>query len=310
MEQQKEINNLMYDQTETRNKVLKFSVLEKWSISEKGISGINDDVLISLGLMNKKGNYTIGAELLADDNDINNAVLDMVIFGQDISTIIDRKIIAKKSLLTQYEEATTFFNMYYPKVEIVEGFVRKSKYRVPLEAYQEALANALIHRDYLHNGFVSVKMYHNRIEITSPGGLPKGLTEEEYLNNSISMPRNTSIAYVFYFLGIIERLGSGIYRINNAYEKELLKPQHIITDNYVTVILPNILFDDTNLIPEQRIINFLETQQEITRSQVEILLGVNKTNAIRLLNNLVDNKTLKTKGEGRNLVYVLNNRTY
>ena len=49
-------------------------------------------------------------------------------------------------------------------------------------------------------------MYNNRIEIISPGGLPNGVTRENYLKDNLSVPRNTIISQVLYTLGIIEKV--------------------------------------------------------------------------------------------------------
>ena len=57
-------------------------------------------------------------------------------------------------------------------------------------------------------------MYENRIEISSPGGLPSELSEEEYLNGQISILRNPIIGNVFFRLKYIEKFGTGILRIN------------------------------------------------------------------------------------------------
>ena len=62
-------------------------------------------------------------------------------------------------------------------------------------------------------------MYNDKIEISSPGGLPKGVSEEVYKNGGISIPRNPIIASIFFQLHLIERFGTGIRRINEAYRE-------------------------------------------------------------------------------------------
>jgi len=80
----------------------------------------------------------------------------------------------------------------------------------PLPALREALANALIHRDY-HDiaNFILVKVYDDRIWFSNPGGLPEGITVEELKQPHKSRLRNSLIARVFYLAGIIEQFGSG-----------------------------------------------------------------------------------------------------
>lgn len=296
--------NTTYDQLLSSSDNLKFTLLEKCIKKVKNISSFNKDILITLGLINNN-RYTIAAELFADENNLHSSGIDIVRFGKSSSEFIDRKIIEKVSLLKQYEEALAMFEKHYPVIEVVEGFNRVKKTPIPYEAFREALANAIVHRDYYINSNVTISMYDNRVEITSPGGLPEGLSEETYLQTQLSIPRNVIIAQVFFKLGIIEKFGTGILRIRNAYRNHLLKPKYVIKENYIKVILPNLLFDDHDMIPEKRILNFLEMQLEIKRQDLEKLLNVNKSKAVELLNNLIEKDLILPKGKGKNQTYVL-----
>ena len=68
---------------------------------------------------------------------------------------------------------------------------------IPKEAFREAIANELAHRTWDVKSNINVAMYDNRIEITSPGVLPKGISKEEYLNGGISIPRTIFYAMCF-----------------------------------------------------------------------------------------------------------------
>lgn len=298
--------NLSYDQTPSNHDNFKFLILESYFKRAKEIEKFDKDILITLGLINNK-KYTMSAELFSDENNFIASGIDIVRFGQSSSEFIDRKIIEKVSILKQYEEALLMFQKYYLEVDVVEGFNRVKKVQIPQEAFREALANAIVHRDYLINSHIKVSMYDNRIEITSPGGLPIGLNEENYLNVQISIPRNVIVAQVLFMLGIIERFGIGIWRINKSYQNYSLKPKYVIKDNFIKVILPNLLFNDNDMIPEKRIINYLETQLEIRRQDVEKLLEINKSKAVEILNELVDKNLIKLKGNGRSSFYILDN---
>ena len=52
---------------------------------------------------------------------------------------------------------------------------------IPEAAFRETLANAIIHRTWDVNAKIRVMMFDDRIEVVSPGGLPSGITEREYL---------------------------------------------------------------------------------------------------------------------------------
>jgi ATP-dependent DNA helicase RecG len=81
----------------------------------------------------------------------------------------------------------------------------------------EALANALMHRDYgIIGSEVHVDMYDDRLEIYSPGGMPDGaLIQERNIDKVPSIRRNPIIAEIFHRLGFIERRGSGLKKIRN-----------------------------------------------------------------------------------------------
>lgn len=72
-------------------------------------------------------------------------------------------------------------------------------------------------------------MFDDRLEIVSPGGLPSGITEEEYLSGKLSVLRNRNLANVFYGLGFVEIFGTCITRIKQLYAEGLIKPDFEIS---------------------------------------------------------------------------------
>ncbi len=90
----------------------------------------------------------------------------------------------------------------------------------PLEALREALANAFCHRDYqLAGGAVTLAIFDDRLEITSTGTLPAGVTLADLGRPHSSHPRNPSIAYVLYRRGLIEQWGRGTLKIRELVER-------------------------------------------------------------------------------------------
>lgn len=123
----------------------------------------------------------------------------------------------------------------------------------PERAVQEALVNALIHRDYSVLGSeVHVDIYDDRLEIYSPGGMYDGTFVQD-LNplNVSSTRRNPIIADVFARMDLMERRGSGLRKILEAYEveenyKEELKPKFKSTESSFTTILKNLNYVTQN----------------------------------------------------------------
>lgn len=295
--------NMSYDQLEIDEDDLQFTVLDKKLNEVRPVSNFNRDVLITLGLFTNN-KYNIAAQLIADKNNNITLGVDMVRFGHSISEFIDRRTIIGKSILLQYDSALEMFIRHYPEIEKIEGIKRIKKQPIPYEAYREAIANAIAHRNYSVSANIKIEMYDNRIEIVSPGGLPNGVTRENYLKDNLSIPRNTIISQVLYTLGVIERFGTGIRRINEAYFGYDQKPGFVIKDTFIKVILPNVLFNDADMNEETRVLNLLDIKVEITRQDVEILLKVNKTKAVALLNKLIADDLVKSVGTGRKVVYI------
>ena len=81
----------------------------------------------------------------------------------------------------------------------VEGAFRIDRPEYPETAVREAVANALMHRDYSPDGCASqvqVTMYDDRIEILSPGGLCRAMTVDRLGELGVSFPRNQALANI------------------------------------------------------------------------------------------------------------------
>lgn len=98
----------------------------------------------------------------------------------------------------------------------------------PPAALREALANALCHRSYTTEGSsVGVAIYDDRLEITSSGPLPEGISVEDLTRPHSSQPRNELIAGVFHRRGIIEQWGTGTLKMAEATEAAGLPPTQV-----------------------------------------------------------------------------------
>lgn len=154
---------------------------------------------------------------------------------------------------------------------------------IPENAYREAIANALIHRDWNINAHVRIALFADRIEIKSPGGLPKGLTAEEYENGEISCLRNPIIGNVFFRMKYIEMFGTGVTRIRHAYENERVKPKFAVTDNVISVVLPVISNQYNVTADEEKVLKVLMGGSLLASSEIAKDLGYTKTRTLRLV---------------------------
>lgn len=297
--------NMDYEKRKASSQNLNFDVL-KYELKEKaGVKRTDLDILKTLNLYDVNGYYNIAGELLADENKIDFSGIDIIRFGEDINQILYREIISNKSLLSQYSRALAIFEQYYQYEEIV-GYERVKKELIPKEAFREALANAIIHRVWDVNSYIQISMYDTVIEIKSPGGLPSGLSKNEYLHNNISVLRSPIIAGVFYRLGIIEKFGTGIARINSEYINSLSKPDFHIEENSIFIILPIIRTDSLGLAKNEiEIYNLIKKEKELSRKELDKALGFDKWKTIRILNNLMKKNIIQNKGQGPGTIYKL-----
>ncbi len=112
---------------------------------------------------------------------------------------------------------------------------RKEIPEIPYEALREAVINAVVHRDYFEKGAnVMIEIFDNRIEISSPGGLVKGLPIREFGKKSVL--RNANIANLFHRMGYIEKMGTGISRMQDLVKKAGLEPIEFQFTTFVTAV--------------------------------------------------------------------------
>lgn len=92
---------------------------------------------------------------------------------------------------------------------VVRGLERREQWLYPPAAIREALVNAVAHRDYrLRGRSIEVRMFSDRLEIVSPGGLPGFVTLDNIVEEHFS--RNPRIVKGLYEWGFIEELGLGV----------------------------------------------------------------------------------------------------
>lgn len=295
--------NLSYDELESDEKDLKFFFLEEKMKKEIGISEINDDILRTLGIIRSDGKYSNAGALLADENSFCG--IDCARFGETIDIIFDREILEKKSILQQYDEAVSLYRKYYQFDEI-KGAARVTVETIPEKAFRETIANALVHRAWDINAHIRVAMYQDRIEVFSPGGLPKGITAEEYLSGQISVLRNPLIGGVFYRLNIIESFETGIQRIDAAYAGSKVRPRHEFSPNVIKVVLP-VISEGDELSGDEQIIYKSLSRTGKSSSQIIEASGFGKSKALRVLRDLEEKGYIRKTGNGRGTKYQKSN---
>lgn len=151
--------------------------------------------------------------------------------GDSVLDFIDRKEYSG-DIFGQLNAAIGFIKSHINIAGVISGngLKRRDILEIPEEVFREAIVNALIHRDYSISGSdIKIAIYNSRIDVVSPGGLPKSITIEEIYAGR-SEVRNKVIAKIFREAGIIEQWGSGIPRIREACEGEGLRAPDLSED--------------------------------------------------------------------------------
>ena len=145
-----------------------------------------------------------------------NATVMCVLFqGTDKYKILDSKEFTA-DIYSNYEGAFAYLASKL-NTEYIIKMERTEKLELPEEALREALINAMVHRDYFSNGHVQVDIYLDRVEISNPGGLARGMRIEELGRKSV--PRNHLLFGLMQRMELVEKAGTGISRMNLAMEE-------------------------------------------------------------------------------------------
>lgn len=185
------------------------------------------------------------------------------------------------------------------------------------------MVNAIAHRDYVNKGtHIQVEVFDDRVSITNFGGLAKGLTKEELRKRS--MHRNPNIVNLFHRSNFIEKLGTGLLRIDSELKNAgLPKVELEINEYWFSIVFKRRTkvineessnFDGSAYLSEQdkKVLTFCK---ETPRSRVEIFEFLQLSNETRNFNRnllpLIDKGWLRmtepSTPRSKNQKYIITN---
>lgn len=112
---------------------------------------------------------------------------------------------------------------YLKSIISYKGIHREEQLEYPVTALREAILNALIHRDYT-GAITQIRVDNDRLEIWNAGMLPEELKIEMLNKQHASIPRNKSLANLFFKAGYIESWGRGTIAISSECKEYGLPP--------------------------------------------------------------------------------------
>jgi ATP-dependent DNA helicase RecG len=289
---------------------LKFQQLQIYYDTEE--KTLNEQFAKNLELLNEEGLYNYVAYLMADNNTTSVKVAkykgtDRVDLVQSEEYGFGSLIRATKSVLDKIE----LENKTFTKITSKQRIERRQWNAVAL---REAVINAIVHNDYGYELAPKFEFFSDRLEITSNGGLPQGLSEEEFFEG-VSIPRSKEIMRIFKDMELVEQLGSGIPRVLQSYGKDCFK----FSDNYVRMSFPSepIFEQVTEQVIEQvteqvtKIIAVLEHEMTIKELMEKLQIKHRPTFLYNYIRPAIDfgliEMTVPNKPNSKNQKYRLSN---
>ena len=259
------------------------------------------DILNNLGLISDKKITNAGILFFAKKPIyfLRQAEVSCVRFkGKERIDIIDR-VNLSSGLIENINEAIKFVQRNTRLSYQIKSVQRKEIPEYPPEAIRESIINSLMHRNYFEKGSsVSVEIFDDRIEISNPGGLPKGLDENEFGRKGVR--RNPLIADLLYRVRYVEKAGTGINRIKKSLREAGLKPPKIEFNGFFTMTFySNVSLNVPLNVPlneRQKKVLYLIYNGKVNLNMISEKLSVNRRTIQRDIEYLVKHELIERVG--------------
>ena len=208
-------------------------------IQRQGIKELTINQLISWGILIENKDQlipTYAYAMLTHQAGYPPVVQCAVFKTDDRAVFVDKREI-DAPIQEQVEKAYQYVLEKINMGARFQGVYRQDIYELPPDSIRELIANALVHRNYLEPESVQIALFSDRLEVTSPGSLMRGVTPEK-MKEGFSKIRNRALANAFAYMNLIEKWGSGFPRIfRDCRDYGLQEPEIIDFDGDLRVNL-------------------------------------------------------------------------
>ncbi|WP_415830581.1 RNA-binding domain-containing protein, partial [Gillisia limnaea] len=207
---------------------------------------LNKQFRKNLELTTTNGDLNYAAYLLADENNVSVKVAKYK--GETRVDLVESNEYGYCSLVKASKSVLDKMNLENRTIIKITAKERKEHRLWNAIALREAVINAFVHNDYTREIAPKFEIFRDRLEITSAGSLPDGLSKNEFFEG-YSIPRNKELMRVYKDLDLVEQLGSGIPRILEYYDKTCFN----FSDNFLRMVLPSAeaVYSDTPQVTPQ-----------------------------------------------------------
>ena len=264
----------------------------------------------NLELHTEDGSFNYAAYLLADRN--NTSIKVAKYSGSNRADLVESNEYGNECLVKatkQVIDKIALENRTATKITSKER--QQSQLWNPI-ALREAIINAFVHNDYTKEIVPKFEIFADRIEITSAGGLPEGLSKQEFFEG-FSVPRNKELMRIFKDLELVEQLGSGIPRILEHYGKDsfsfsenflrmtfMAKETTVANGGVIGGVIggemSNAIDNATALTKRQKeVLKLIAANTAITYNEIAEVLGINESAVGKHINAIKDKGFLGRK---------------
>ncbi|OJV56343.1 MAG: hypothetical protein BGO31_14745 [Bacteroidetes bacterium 43-16] len=151
-------------------------------------------------------------------------------------------VLIEDNLFTSFERISDYFRKNLPMISEFnnDNWNRINREKFPSDALDEAIVNAMVHRDYGDmSGDITINIYPDKIEIINSGEIPPDIIKgKSTIEAHHSVLRNPTIAHMFYLRGKMEKLGRGLSLIKERFvDLGLQTPEWSTQSGYTTLTL-------------------------------------------------------------------------
>lgn len=231
----------------------------------------------------------------------------------------------RQPLLELAESMQARFDARTQEREVQVGLIRVPVPDYARGAFREALLNALFHRDYRRLGTVYVQWHPDRLELSSPGGFPEGVTAANLLVHE-PLPRNARLYAAAKRIGLVEQTGRGVDKV---YLGQLRygrpAPDYSRSDatgvrltlrggeeslDFAAFVFEQERQQGPMTVEQMIVLNRLFHERRVTTERVAAEIQRSQNDARAVLERLVEEGLVEARGENRGRVYHLAARFY
>ena len=204
---------------------------------------VTEDKLEEWGVLTRRGGKLVATNafaLLSGDKALSTVVKCGIFRGTEHRKLLDSREFGgpvQDQIDAVHEWLLSKINM----AAVIKGVYRHDVYEFPEGALRELVTNAVMHRNYaVYGSDIQVALYDDRLEIISPGGLPRGMTIPRMMSGC-SRCRNKAIAEAFAYMHVAEKWGLGIPNVMQEFVGHgLAAPEYTDWGNAVKVTVRRI----------------------------------------------------------------------